>query len=126
MGGGPDTFLAPEEAFVAPAHDRLVALKVWEFSKSLAALAKDASDMTVGPDGRIYMLSDESAVLIRLEGHLKADEAKVRESAFWKLPGEIVKPEGLVIDKAMRPWVAVDRKQTDRPNLFRLMPIESP
>ena len=126
IGYGEDTFLAPGEAFAHPAQNRLVALKVWEFSTSLAALAEDASDLTVGPDGRVYLLSDESAVVIRLEGRLKGDEAKVRDSASWKLPKEIVKPEGLVIDGELHPWVAVDSKHRNAPNLFRLMRIESP
>ena len=126
MGYGQDTFLAPGEAFARPVQDRLVALNVWEFSNSLESLAKDASDITVGPDGRVYLLSDESAIVIRLEGHLKPEEAKVHDSASWKLPAEIVKPEGLVVDKEMRPWVAVDSKEKDQPNLFRLMRIESP
>ena len=53
IGYGHDTFLDPGEGFVQPTQDRLVALKVWQFSKTLAALAKDASDLTVGPDGRV-------------------------------------------------------------------------
>jgi uncharacterized protein YjiK len=125
-GYGRDTFLAPGEEFVLPTQDRLVALKVWQFSKHLAALAKDASDLTVGPDGRVYMLSDQSAIVIRLEEHLKPDQAEVHASASWKLPAEIVKPEGLVVDKEMHPWVAVDHKDKDQPNLFRLTPVASP
>lgn len=126
IGYGPDTFLAPGEEFVRPTQNRLVALKAWAFSKHLAALAKDASDLAVGPNGRLYMLSDQSAIVIRLEGRLKPEQAEVHASAAWKLPAEIVKPEGLVIDKEMHPWVAVDHKEEDQPNLFRLIRIESP
>jgi uncharacterized protein YjiK len=126
IGYGRDTFLDPGEEFIKPMQDRLVALKVWRFSDLLASMAKDASDLTVGPDGRVYLLSDESAIVIRLEQRLKPEQERVHASAAWKLPAEIVKPEGLVIDKAMHPWVAVDSKDKDRPNLFRMMPIASP
>jgi hypothetical protein len=35
------------------------------------------------------------------------------------------KAEGLVIDNHMRPWIGIDIKQTHKPNLFRLSPIEA-
>jgi hypothetical protein len=35
------------------------------------------------------------------------------------------KAEGLVLDDGMHPWVAIDIKQTDRPNLFRLSPLNA-
>jgi uncharacterized protein YjiK len=126
IGYGHDTFLTPGEEFVYPTRDRLVALKVWQFSKHLATLARDASDLTIGPDGRVYMLSDESAIVIRLEERLKPDQTELHASAAWKLPAEIVKPEGLVVDKELHPWVAVDSKEKDQPNLFRLTRVESP
>ncbi|MDD5579890.1 MAG: SdiA-regulated domain-containing protein [Methylobacter sp.] len=126
IGYSSETFLKPGKAFTFPAKGRLVALKVWEFAESLSKLAKDGSDITLGPDGRVYLLSDESALLIRLEGKLKPEEVKVRESAYWKLPKEIVKPEGLAIDQELRPWVVVDQKRENRPSLFRLSPITAP
>jgi hypothetical protein len=64
--------------------------------------------------------------LIRLEGRLKPEEVKVRESVYWTLPKEIVKPEGLVIDRDMHPWIAVDQKREDRPSLFHLSRITVP
>jgi hypothetical protein len=36
------------------------------------------------------------------------------------------KPEGQVIDAEMHPWVGVDSKHPERPNLFRLTRIERP
>jgi hypothetical protein len=123
MGYGPDTFLAAGEEWILPSQDKLVALKVWRFSRRLAAMAGDASDLTVGPDGRAYLLSDESAIVVRLEKRLKPDQAEVHASAAWALPTEIVKPEGLVIDREMHPWVAVDRRGDERPNLYRLRRI---
>jgi len=125
LGYGQDTLLQTGAEFDQPKSGKLVALKTWEFSKSLADLAKDASDITVGPDQHVYILSDESAVLIRLEEFLKPDEAEVHESAHWKLPKQIEHAEGLVIDNEMHPWVGCDIKQNDRPNLFHLTPIDA-
>lgn len=146
MGYGPDAFLAADEEFaalgensgspvyrasqVAPARElpprRLVALKAWEFSDRLHELATDASEIALGPDGRVYLLSQESAMLIRLEKTLKPGERKVgmEHGAFWRLPRGMDKAEGLVIDNGMHPWVGIDIKQTSRPNLFRLSPID--
>ena len=134
MGYGADTFLQEGEAFAglragqpaASVQRRLVALKAWAFSEHLGKLATDASELTLGPDGRVYMLSQESSVLIRLEKTLKPDEDKVGtdHDAYWHLPAGIDKAEGLVIDDQMHPWIGIDIKQADKPNLFRLSPIE--
>jgi hypothetical protein len=142
MGYGPDTFLEPDEAFAGlagssgepvyranrsaePAPRALVALKAWEFPDRLRELASDASEISLGPDGRVYLLSQESATLIRLQKTLRPDESKavMEHGAYWRLPQGMDKAEGLVIDDGMHPWVAIDIKQTDRPNLFRLSPI---
>lgn len=127
MGYGPDTFLEHGEAFTISRSSYWVALKVWNFSDHLAELARDASEITLGPDGRVYLLSQESSTLIRLEKALKADEDKVSvdHDAYWRLPIGIKKAEGLIIDADMRPWIGIDVKQKDKTNFFRLSPIES-
>ena len=125
MGYGPDTFLQHGEAFAAPQSKHWVALKMWEFSDRLGELARDASEIALGPDGRVYLLSQESSTLIRLEKTLKADEEKITvdHDAYWKLPTGIEKAEGLVIDDQMRPWIGIDIEQKDKTNLFRLSPL---
>jgi hypothetical protein len=125
LGFGPDTFLAAGEAFTLSRSSHWAALKTWEFSDHLAELARDASEITLGPDGRVYLLSQESATLIRLEKTLKPDEDKVNvdRNAYWKLPAGIEKAEGLIIDAEMHPWIGIDIKQKDKPNLFRLSPL---
>jgi uncharacterized protein YjiK len=145
MGYGPSAFLQAGEAFAGfqpvnpdkadqpnqPHHrtspQRLVALKTWKFSARLSDLAKDGSEITLGPDGRVYLLSQEGSALIRLEKTLKPDENKVGvdRGAYWNLPAGLEKAEGLVIDNHMRPWIGIDIKQTHKPNLFRLSPIEA-
>jgi hypothetical protein len=146
MGYAPGAFLEAGEEFaglggssnspvyrasqVAPARElappRLVALKTWEFSERLQELARDASEIALGPDGRVYLLSEESATLIRLEKTLKPGESKVglERGAYWRLPRGMDKAEGLVIDDSMHPWIGIDIKQANRPNLFRLSPID--
>jgi hypothetical protein len=144
MGYGLHAFLAPDEKFAGlggssgapatsgnqpparkPAEGRLVALKAWEFSDSLHELARDASEITLGPDGRVYLLSQESATLIRLKKTLESGEHKadMEPGAYWRLPDGLDKAEGLVIDDGMHPWVGIDMKQTGKPNLFRLSPV---
>lgn len=125
LGYDKDSLLQNGTEFDQPKSGYLVALKIWEFSKNLVALAKDASDITVGPDQRIYILSDENNVLIRLEEFLKPDEAKVHASEYWKLPKQIEHAEGLVIDNEMHPWVSCDIKKKDRPNIFHLIFIDA-
>lgn len=145
MGYGPSAFLQAGEAFAGfqpvnpdkadqpnrpgrrASPQRLVALKTWKFSARLSDLAKDASEITLGPDGRVYLLSQEGSALIRLEKTLKPDENKVGvdHGAYWNLPAGLEKAEGLVIDNHMRPWIGIDIKQTHKPNLFRLSPIDA-
>ncbi|ARO87914.2 hypothetical protein EBAPG3_009110 [Nitrosospira lacus] len=145
MGYGPTTFLQEDEAFsglktgsedpivyranraIFPFQRRLVALKMWEFSNHLRELATDASEITLGPDGGIYLLSQESSTLIRLQPILKPSENKVGldRGTYWKLPPGLEKAEGLVIDSDMHPWIGIDIKQAGKPNLFRLSPLDS-
>lgn len=125
IGFSPETALGSGESFRLPEAGELDALKLWTFAPSLAASAHDASDLSLGPDRRLYLISDESKMLIRLEGRLKPEESTVRGSAFWKLPHDLEKPEGLAVDQGMHPWIVIDRKASGHPTLFRLSPISS-
>ena len=137
-GYGPDGFLQKGEAFIQPPSipgraGSLVALKAWAFSERLQELAKDASEITVGPDGRVYLLSQESSTMIRLEKSLRPDKDRVgvghksegSHGEYWLLPKGLEKAEGLVIDDEMRPWIGIDIKEMNKPNLFRLSPINA-
>jgi hypothetical protein len=110
---------------IPPPAPVLVALKVWEFAKSLRRQAEDASELAAGPDGRLYLLSQQSALLFRLEARLKPGENKVHADAVWRLPRDFGTAEGLVLDADLHPWVALDLKQTDQPNLFRLSSLRA-
>jgi hypothetical protein len=98
-------------------------LKVWRYTEEAAAYLKDVSDITAGPDGRLYVLSDESRAIIRLQEQLRPTDDLCDADAVWELPEEIVQPEGLVISDDMIPIVAVDKGQPED-NIFILEPLE--
>jgi len=73
-----------------------VPLNVWVLADATAALMKDISDLAVSPSGAVYMLSDISKRIIRIESRVRPEEAKISAKAYWNLPSPIEKPEGLV------------------------------
>jgi hypothetical protein len=92
----------------------------WLLSHELAEVVKDVSDLTFGPDGRLYLLSDQSAVIVRVSEGWQQAEA-ISADAVWELPKPVDKAEGLVIVPDGRPMVAVDRKKA-KDNLHLLEP----
>lgn len=98
-------------------------LKAWAYTEEAAAYLKDVSDLTAGPDGRLYVLSDESSAIIRLQERLGPDDDLCDADAVWELPEEIVQPEGLVISDDMIPIVAVDKGEPED-NIFILEPLD--
>lgn len=97
-----------------------VLVRHWLLAPTLAATTADLSDVAFGPDGRLYLLSDQSSVVVRVEAGWREAET-VDADAVWKLPEEIEKAEGLVILPDGRALVAVDRKKA-KDNLFLLEP----
>jgi len=100
---------------------RLKPLKWWTLGDSSIGLLKDVSELAVGPNGVLYVLSDESRRFARLEARLKADEKKFALKQVWELPAVVENPEGLVFLGNV-PVVGSDRK-TDSKNLFVLDPV---
>src|SRR5262245_54673657 len=49
-----------------PGRHRFVALAVWRPDKTLRKSCDDFSDLEIGPDGKLYLLSDQSATIARL------------------------------------------------------------
>ena len=49
-------------------HHQFVALAIWLPNETLAKTCADFSDLELGPDGRLYLLSDESSSIARLDG----------------------------------------------------------
>jgi hypothetical protein len=103
-----------------PGHHRYVALAIWEPDASLRTICKDFSDLEIGPDGRIYLLSDKSRSIARL-GPLTRGGGAASADASWTIRGLKGKPEGLSFTREGQPVVALDTKKARR-NLAVLAP----
>jgi hypothetical protein len=75
-------------------HHRFIALAIWLPDKTLAKTCADFSDLEIGPDGRLYLLSDKSSTIARL-GDLPADGGTATLLDAWRLGDLDGKPEGL-------------------------------
>lgn len=103
-----------------PSCTRLVALASWLPDEKLARTCLDFSDLEVGPDGLLYLLSDQSAAIARLDD-LKVGGGAARLTASWSLGSLKGKPEGLAFTPDGRAVVALDKRKRRR-NLFVLQP----
>jgi hypothetical protein len=97
-----------------------VALAVWWPDKALAKACADFSDLEVGPDGWLYLLSDKSASIARVDD-LPPGGGAAALSAAWRLSGLEGKPEGLAFTPNGRAIVALDTRKA-RHNLVLLEP----
>ena len=84
----------------------------------------DLSDVTVGPDGCIYVLSDESCCIARLQPSLAAEYRLVEVDRIWTVPDRPDQPEGLVVLGDGAVLVATDHEEP-RENLFLLRGLEA-
>jgi hypothetical protein len=75
--------------------------------------------MTIGPDGRLYLLSDQGGAIARLPDSLDPGGGSVHADALWRIAGSPQSAEGLVILNDGTPLVGVDTKSPGR-NLLRL------
>ena len=122
QGISPSTVLRRHEQFPMPVATTRVEfelLKQWKFTHAAEEEIGDLSDAAVGPDGRIYLLSDQSRLIARIEERLGLDEEQVGLDALWGLDQEMDKPEGLTITHNWNPIVAVD-KHKQKNNLYIL------
>jgi uncharacterized protein YjiK len=117
--------LLADEEFPLPATERIehVLLSIWDLDSAAHHRISDISDVAVGLDERLYLLSDESRCIARLEHRLPAEQRRLSVTRVWTLPDEIEQPEGLVLLENMTPVVAIDR-QEPRSNLFVLDSLE--
>lgn len=97
-----------------------VPLAVWMPSAKLQAASEDFSDLEVGPDRRLYLLSDKSASIVRV-GELVPGDTVARAEQVWELPMLDGKPEGLALTRSGRAIVALDTKRATG-NLVLLEP----
>jgi hypothetical protein len=101
-------------------HHRFVALAVWFPDKTLAKTCTDFSDLEIGPDGCLYLLSDKSATIARLDD-LPAGGGTAALLDAWRLGDLDGKPEGLAFTAQGRAIVGLDTRKPRR-NLVLLEP----
>jgi hypothetical protein len=110
--GGPTVAPAPGDA-------TLTVLATWWLSGDLAKWLPDISDATIGPDGRLYVLSDQGSAIARLPDTLDRGGGVVEAEAIWLIAGSPKSAEGLVILDDGTVLVGLDTKSPRR-NLLRL------
>jgi hypothetical protein len=99
---------------------RFVALAVWWPDKALNKACDDFSDLEIGPEGRLYLLSDKSASIARLDD-LPPGGGAAALTASWRLDDLDAKPEGLAFAATGRAIVALDKRKAHN-NLVLLEP----
>jgi hypothetical protein len=122
LGGGQLEDGAPWP--IAEGRHAFVALTVWFPDEMLAEVCADFSDLEIGPDGRLYLLSDKSATIARLD-ELPAGGGMTTFAAAWQLDELDGKPEGLAFTAEGRAIVALDTRKA-RHNLVLLEPPIAP
>jgi hypothetical protein len=105
---------------IKKAHHRFVALAIWLPDKKLAKTCADFSDLEIGPDGYLYLLSDKSSTIARLD-HLPAGGGTATLLDAWRLGDLNGKPEGLAFTPQGRAIVGLDMRKPRR-NLVLLEP----
>jgi hypothetical protein len=105
-----------------PGGATLTVLATWWLSGELAKWLPDISDTTIGPDGRLYVLSDQGSAIARLPDVLDPRGGKVEAVAIWRIAGSPENAEGLVILDDGTVLVGLDTKSPRR-NLLRLKPL---
>jgi hypothetical protein len=99
---------------------RFVSLATWLPDKKLAKTCADFSDLEIGPDGRLYLLSDQSCTIARLDD-LPAGGGTASLLDAWRLEDLDGKPEGLSLTVEGHAVVALDTRKPRR-NLVLLEP----
>src|SRR5579871_157184 len=97
-----------------------VSLATWLPDKALAKACADFSDLEIGPDGYLYLLSDKSFTIARLDD-LPAGGGTASLLDAWELGGLDGKPEGLAFTAEGRAVVGLDTRKARR-NLVLLEP----
>jgi hypothetical protein len=99
---------------------RFVALAIWLPDKTLTKTCADFSDLEIGPDGCLYLLSDKSSTIARLD-ELPAGGGTAALLDAWRLGDLDGKPEGLAFSAQGHAIVGLDTRKSRR-NLVLLEP----
>jgi uncharacterized protein YjiK len=116
-----DLLIADSGRFPTPGEPTVIfhMLSSWDLGGEALERVGDLSDVAVGPDGRVYLLSDESRCIARLQDRVPPESGTVAVDRIWHLPDRLHQPEGLVITAAWDVLVATDHAE-QRENLFLL------
>ena len=106
----------------APGDATLTVLATWWLGEDLSRWLPDISDATIGPDGRLYLVSDQGSAIARLPDSLDPAGGTVEAAALWRIAGSPENAEGLVIVEDGTPLVGLDTKSPKK-NLLRLEPL---
>jgi hypothetical protein len=118
VGGGA---LADGERWpIKKGRHRFVALATWLPDKKLAKTCADFSEIAIGPDGRLYLLSDKSFTIARLDDLPEGGGVASLLDA-WRLGDLDGKPEGLAFTAQGQAIVGLDTRKARR-NLLLLEP----
>lgn len=112
LGITPTSLLAHDGTFAVPqgAETTYIALAVWLLDDEAASALGDISDAAVGPDGRLYLLSDQSASIARAAWPAAPATDRIGVDEVWAIEDEPEKAEGLAILPDGRAVVALDTK----------------
>jgi hypothetical protein len=102
-----------------PGDAAFTVLATWWLGEQMQKQLPDVSDATVGPDGRLYVLSDQGCAVARLPDLLDPKGGTLEPAAVWRIAGSPDNPEGLVILSDGTVLVGLDTK-TPKRNLLRL------
>ena len=97
----------------------MTVLATWWPGGELARWLPDISDATIGPDGRLYLLSDQGSCIARMQDALDPGGGTADAADIWRIAGSPGKAEGLAILDDGTPIVALDTTSAQR-NLLRL------
>ena len=100
----------------------LTVLATWWLGEKMQKHLPDISDATVGPDGRLYLLSDKGSAIARLPDLLDPQGGTIEPDAVWRIAGKPENPEALVILADGTVLIGLDTKAPRR-NLLRLEPL---
>jgi hypothetical protein len=116
------TALADGEQWpIKKGHHRYIVLATWLPDKTLLKTCADFSDIAKGPDGCLYLLSDKSSTIARLDD-LPAGGGAASLLEAWRLGDLDGKPEGLAFTTEGRAVVGLDTREARR-NLVLLEPV---
>jgi hypothetical protein len=101
----------------------LTLLATWWLGGRLSKELPDISEATIGPDGCLYLLSDQGSAIARLPDNLESTGGTVDAEALWRIAARPENPEGMVILADGTALVGLDTN-SPRHNLLRLAQLE--